>query len=85
MSEDKKVREYRTSDIYFAAFLISIDIPLCSSERVTDGRSTRVVFILRISDADLAKAKSLYFGGAGNVRARKFVDNLKSLKAMCYV
>jgi hypothetical protein len=30
------------------------------------------------------KSKSLYFGGSGTVKARLFVDNLRSLKQMVY-
>jgi len=75
---------YRTSDIYFCAYLVALDFPLHGSERVGTGSSARVVFVLRVADSDLNKAKALYFGGTGSVKARKFVDNLKSLKAMVY-
>lgn len=85
MGSDVKVKEYTTSDIYFSAYLASIDIPLQGAERTAAGNGIRVVFRFRITDGDLTKAKSLYFGGTGSVKARKFVDNLKSLKALCFV
>ena len=79
-------RLYRTSDIYFSAFLCSIDIPLKTTERsnTADG-GKKVVFVFAIPDSDLDKIKALYFGGSGTVKARVFVDHLRSLKSMCFI
>lgn len=76
---------YRTSDLYFASFLVSIEVPLKTTEKATtsDG-GKKVVFVFSIPDSDLAHIKALYFGGAGTVKVRLFVDNLRSLKSMCY-
>lgn len=76
---------YRTSDIYFAAFLCSVDIPLKTTEQgnTADG-SKKVVFVFSIPDMDLARVKAMYFGGSGTVKARVFVDHLRSLKSMCF-
>lgn len=83
MSETK---QYRTSDIYFAAFLSSIDLPLQTTEttKTPDG-SKKVIFVFTIPEAELPKLKAAYFGGGGTVKARKFVDNLRSLKSMCFI
>jgi hypothetical protein len=77
---------YRTSDVYFSAFLCSLDIPLKTTEsgKSTDGNK-KVVFVFSVADIDLNKAKSLYFGGSGTVKARVFVDHVRSLKSMCFV
>ena len=82
MSEAKL---YRTSDIYFASFLCSIDFPLTTTEsaKTADG-GKKVVFVFSLPDAELARVKALYFGGAGTVKVRVFVDNLRSLKSMCF-
>jgi hypothetical protein len=78
---------YRTSDLYFAAYLSSIDVPLLASEAGTgeDGRK-RVVWVFSVpTDSDLRRIKAAYFGGTATVKARRFVDSLRSLKQMCYV
>ena len=91
MNEEKVVsasnaKLYRSSDIYFSSFLASLDIPLVTTEasKGADG-GHKVVFVFSIPEADLPRLKASYFGGAGTVKARKFVDNLRSLKSMCYV
>lgn len=80
-----KSKLYRTSDIYFAAYLCSLDFPLQTTERdrSPDGKG-KVVFVFKVPDCDLGKVKSSYFGGSGTVKARKFVDNIRSLKQMCF-
>ena len=77
---------YRTSDIYFASFLCSLDFPLKTTEfgKTMDG-SKKVVFVFSLPDSDVSKVKALYFGGSGTVKARVFVDHLRSLKSMCFV
>ena len=80
-----KKRSYKTSDLYFSTFLLSLDIPLKHTEKEKNERETKVVFVFEISDAVLARSKALYFGGTGTVVARKFVDNMRSLKSLVYV
>ena len=79
------IKLYRTSDIYFSAYLSSLDFALVTTETesTADG-AKKVVFVFRIPDCDLSKVKASYFGGTGTVKARKFVDNLRSLKSMCF-
>jgi len=74
-------KPYRTSDIYFSAFLCSIGYAIQENEK----HNNKITFIFMISESDLASAKSLYFGGSGSVKARVFVDNIRSLKQMCYI
>jgi len=76
---------YRTSDIYFSAFLCSVDFPLKTTEQgsTTDG-GRKIVFVFSIPEGDLSKVKAMYFGGSGTVKARVFVDHLRSLKSMCF-
>lgn len=82
---DPILKLYRTSDLYFSAFLSSIDIPLKYTEKEKTERETKVIFVFEIQDAVLIRAKALYFGGTGTVVARKFVDNMRSLKSLCYI
>ena len=80
-----KSRLYRTSDIYFAAYLCSLDMSLKTTETEKTEGGRKVVFVFQMSDNDLQRMKASYFGGAGTVKARRFVDNIRSLKSMCFV
>ena len=84
-TEASKMRTYKTSDIYYASFLASLDIPLKTTETETmpDG-GKKVVFVFQLPEADLQRLKASYFGGNGTVKARRFVDNIRSLKSMCF-
>lgn len=80
------VKQYRTSDLYFAAYLCSLDFPLVTTENGASSEgSKKIVFLFNIMEDDLPKVKASYFGGTGTVKARKFVDNLRSLKSICFV
>lgn len=76
---------YRTSDLYWSAYLCALDIPLVASEVEGGGGAPKVVFVFKIPRGDLSRLKSSYFGGSGTVKARKFVDSLRSLKSLCHV
>jgi len=76
---------YRTSDIYFASFLCSLEVPLETTENEKGGDGRKVIFVFRLEDSDLRRMKTLYFGGSGTVKARAFVDHIRSLKSMCYI
>jgi hypothetical protein len=82
---DKKIALYRTSDIYFSAYLMALDVPLKTTEKETGGDGGRkVVFVFVIPEGEIGRLKAQYFGGSGTVRARRFVDNLRNLKSMCF-
>lgn len=76
---------YRTSDIYFSSYLMSLDVPMLETED-KDGEDggRKVIFVFRIGAGEVGKMKAQYFGGSGTVRARRFVDNLRNLKSMCF-
>ena len=80
---DKKL--YRSSDIYFAAYLCSLDFNLIATE-VEPGSNggKKMVFVFEMRDEHIRNAKTQFFGGNGTVRARKFVDNIRSLKSMVF-
>jgi hypothetical protein len=86
MSENGTMKLYRTSDIYFAAFLCSLDFTLEATENGKAGDGSRkVIFVFKIQSAHVNRVKATYFGGTATVNARKFVDNIRSLKSMCFV
>lgn len=80
-----KEKLYRTSDIYFAAYLSALDVPLVGSEWNTDRERPYKVFVFKVKGADLERFKSGFFGNSGTVRVRRYVDALRSIKAMCHV
>jgi hypothetical protein len=75
---------YRTSDLYWSAYLCALDIPLAASETEGGGGTPKVVFVFKIPRGDLSRLKTSYFGGTGTVKARKFVDSLRSLKSLVH-
>lgn len=75
---------YKTSDIYFAAYLCAVDITLKKTEH-EDENKKKVVFVFDVLKKDLQQHKTNFFGGGGQVKAQKFVQALRSLKSMCYV
>lgn len=82
---NSEIKVYKTSDIYFASFLTSVGFPLQDTEKThSPSGHKKVVFIFTISELELNKFKAMYFGGMGNVKARVFVDNLRSLKSICF-
>ena len=83
-SEAKK-KLYRTSDIYFAAYLCSLDFPLVTTETGQSPNGNRkVVFVFEMREEHIRHAKTQFFGGAGTVKAQKFVSSIRSLKSMCF-
>jgi len=85
--EGKEFTHYKTSDIYFAAYLSALDIPLESTEHEENGDSKRkkVIFIFKVPVKDLQHLKSSFFGGTGTVLANKFVQAIRSLKQLVYI
>jgi hypothetical protein len=82
----KKCILYRTSDIYFAAYLCSLDISLkCTEKQASESGRDKVFFVFNVPQVDLQRLKASYFGGSGTVKAQKFVQQLRSLKSMCFV
>ena len=80
---------YKTSDIYFAAYLCAVDVPLQASEWESvnrdDRKDRKLVWVFKVQEGSIGKLRASFFSGNGTVKARKFADNLKSLKQMCYV
>lgn len=77
---------YRTSDIYFAAYLCAVDIPMETTEVDKNSSNRKIIFIFRIpSKKDLERLKAGFFGGSANVQAMKFVQAIRSLKSLCFV
>lgn len=76
---------YRTSDIYFSAYLCSIDLELVTTEEQKgDDGKRKLVFVFHTQGSDMGRLKASYFGGHATVKVRTFVDNLRALKSMVF-
>ena len=85
MSSQKRRVLYRTSDIYFAAYLCSIELEMVTTEEESGNDGNRkLVFVFRVPNSDIGRLKASYFGGYATVKVRAFVDNLRALKSMVY-
>ena len=82
MADKEEFQLYRTSDIYFSAYLCALDIQLENTETSSD--SNKVTFVFKVPTKDIGRLKASFFGGAGTVKALKFVQHLRSLKSMCF-
>lgn len=77
---------YRTTDIYFSAYLCALDIPMVTSEVISENaKGKKLAWIFKMPENDIQHLKASFFGGTGKVYALKFCERLKSLKSMCYV
>jgi len=82
----KKIALYRTSDIYFASYLLSMDLEMVTTEEESGGDGNRkLIFVFRIPEPDIRRLKASFFGGHATVKVRAFVDNLRALKSMVYI
>jgi len=77
---------YKTSDIYFSAYLCALDVQLhtTESEKSNNAMNKKIIFIFKVPAKDLSRLKASYFGGSGTVHALKMVQQLRSLKSMCF-
>ena len=83
-ASDKK-KLYRSSDIYFAAYLCALDFPLVTTESDTAPNGSRkIIFIFEMREEHIRHSKTQFFGGSGTVKAQKFVSSIRSLKSMCF-
>ena len=77
MSESKK---YRTSDLYYAAYLKTAKVMLLGQER--EGR--RVFFIFEGSPI-IEELQREYFNRVGKVPALTYADEIKAMKALTHM
>lgn len=72
--------KYRTSDLYFAAYLKVAGVPLISTEK--EGKK---VFFLFERTPFLTDLKNEYFNRTARVPALTFVDEIRSMKALTHM
>ena len=77
---------YRTSDLYFAAFLCAMEIHMVGTEdEALPSNRKKVWFIFKLKRADVRKLKTSFFSGEGKVKAKLYSERIRSLKQLCFV
>lgn len=74
------MNEYRTSDLYFAAYLAVAGCPL----KRTDREGRRVFFIFNELPL-LEDLKIQYFNGHAQVKAQPYASQIKNLKSLTFI
>lgn len=72
--------KYKTSDLYFAAYLKVAGVELLGTER--EGR--KVVFLFRKTDS-IQDLKRGYFNRSSKVVALNYVDEIRSMKSLTFM
>jgi len=80
MSEVTNQKKYRTSDLYFAAYLKTAKIKLVGQDR--EGR--RIFFIFD-HDEIIPELQTEYFNRTGKVAALSYADEIKAMKALTHM
>lgn len=73
--------EYRTPDLYFAAYLQTAGVALTGTTR----EASRVFFIFDTSASNIEELKTAWFNNSGRVPAQPYSNSIKSLKSMCHM
>lgn len=78
----KTDKDFRTPDLYFAAYLQTAGVELKKTER--EGNN-RVYFIFDASIANIEELKVGWFSNTAKVPAQPYANNVKSLKSICHM
>lgn len=76
---DYLTTEYRTSDLYFAAYLRVAGVPFLRTER----QERRVFFIFEESEG-MSDLKMQYFNRTAKVIALNYVDEIRNFKTLLH-
>jgi len=78
----EKEAEFRTSDLYFAAYLQVAGVPMARTEKNGSGKLT---FVFDVSIANINELKHAWFNNTGKVAALPYSNAIKSLKSICHM
>jgi hypothetical protein len=81
-AKDNGTKEFRTSDLYFAAYLQTAGVPLKRTDREP---GNRMFFVFDTSIANMDDLKVGWFNNTAKVSAQPFANNVKSLKSICHM
>jgi hypothetical protein len=78
----KNENEFRTSDLYFAAYLQVAGVAMVRTEKNGSGK---VSFIFDSSVSNTEELKNAWFGQTGKVPALPYANAIKTLKSVCHM
>lgn len=78
----KNENEFRTSDLYFAAYLQVAGVPMVRTEKNGSGK---VTFVFDSSVSNTEELKNAWFGHTGRVLALPYANAIKTLKSVCHM
>lgn len=81
MSRNSRPGEFRTPDLYFAAYLQTAGVEMLRTER----EGGRVFFIFDTTISDLEGLKTAWINNTGKVPAQPYAFALKALKSVCHM
>lgn len=73
--------EYRTSDLYMAAYLQTAGVEMLR----TDREGPRVFFVFDVQVANIEELKTAWINNTGKVAAQPYSFNIKALKSLCHM
>lgn len=74
--------EFRTSDLYYAAYLQVAGVPMLPPERNGNGK---VSFVFDSSVSNIEELKNAWFSMSGRVPALPYANAIKTLKSVCHM
>jgi uncharacterized protein YfiM (DUF2279 family) len=75
--------EFKTSDLYYAAYLKAAGVEMKRTDR--DADSNRILFVFDTSVSNLAELKEAWFNSTGKVVANTYAFHIKNLKSVCHM
>ena len=81
-TKTQNTSEFRTSDLYFAAYLQVAGAPMARTDRNGSGK---VHFIFDTSVVNIVELKNAWFNMSGKVPALPYANAIKSLKSICHM
>ena len=75
--------EFRTSDLYFAAYLQTAGVEMLRTDKDID--HGKIFFIFDTSIANMDDLKQGWFNNTAKVPANPFAYNIRTLKSMCHM
>ncbi len=77
-----KDKEFKTADLYFAAYLQTAGVPLKRTDRDS---GSRMFFVFDTSIANIEELKVGWYNNTAKVPAQPYANNIKSLKSACHM
>jgi hypothetical protein len=82
MSKQASGGEFRTHDLYFAAYLQVAGVQMLRADRNGSGK---VAFVFDTSICNLEELQTAWFNQTGKVAALPYSHAVKSLKSICHM